>query len=41
LRRHNAAIPERETTRLQAGDVLVLSGKPAALAQAEERLLKQ
>jgi CPA2 family monovalent cation:H+ antiporter-2 len=40
LRRSNGkALPAQETTLLQGGDTLVLSGKPKALAIAEERLL--
>jgi len=40
LRRSNGkTLPASETTLLQGGDTLVLSGKPEALAMAEERLL--
>ncbi|MDO9359070.1 MAG: cation:proton antiporter [Polaromonas sp.] len=41
LRRSNGkAHPTDETTRLEGGDTLVLSGKPEALSIAEEKLLR-
>jgi CPA2 family monovalent cation:H+ antiporter-2 len=41
LRRSNGKTLEvDEETRLEGGDTLVLSGKPEALAMAEERLLR-
>jgi CPA2 family monovalent cation:H+ antiporter-2 len=41
LRRGNGkAVPANEETLLEGGDTLVLSGKPEALAMAEEKLLR-
>ena len=41
LRRSNGkTLKALDETRLEAGDTLVLSGKPEALALAEQRLLK-
>jgi CPA2 family monovalent cation:H+ antiporter-2 len=41
LRRHNGkSQPALDNTLLEGGDTLVLSGTPAALALAEEKLLR-
>ena len=41
LRRSNGkAVAAHEETLLEGGDTLVLSGKPEALAMAEEKLLR-
>jgi CPA2 family monovalent cation:H+ antiporter-2 len=42
LRRSNGqVVPASNQSKLESGDTLVLSGKPEALAMAEERLLSR